>query len=159
MKPRFCLPCAARALLICGIAAGSLACGSTSSNGSGSPPAPQGPFANVAGTWVGTLETANFSTHTVTLTVAQGGNCVDGAWSSSASDWTGAISGYAGADSFSGQISFERLADDGGKCSAVGDIAGTVTDTAIRWKSAGLSAVGSCTGGLPQSLVLTLQRQ
>src|SRR5215471_3904626 len=90
------------------------ACGSSrspttpSGNGTGS-------VVNIAGVWTGTLESSNFPTRTVTLTVVQSGSCVDGAWSSSSSDWTGAISGFAGADSFSGQISFERSADAGGK--------------------------------------------
>jgi hypothetical protein len=93
------------------------------------------------------------------MTVSQGGNCVDGVWSSSMSGWTGAISGFASADAYSGQFSFERTADDGGKCSAVGNISGPVGATTLRWTSDGLTAVGSCTGPLPQSLVLTLQRQ
>jgi hypothetical protein len=93
------------------------------------------------------------------LIVSQGGNCVDGAWTSSTSDWTGAISGYAGTDSFAGQISFERLADGGGKCIAAGDIAGPVGSSMLRWTGTGLTAVGQCSGDLPQSLVITLQRQ
>src|SRR5215831_2845168 len=87
------------------------ACGSSTS----SPTTPStnggGPVVNLAGVWTGTLESSNFPTRTVTLTVVQGGSCVDGAWNSSTSDWTGAISGFAATDSFSGQISFERAAE------------------------------------------------
>jgi hypothetical protein len=114
---------------------------------------------NIAGTWSGTFESANFSVHRVTMTVYQAYNCVDGVWTTSTSDWTGAISGYAGADSFSGQISFERLAEGGGKCTAVGDITGQADSGALRWTSNNFKPIGSCSGDVPQSVVLTLQRQ
>jgi hypothetical protein len=93
------------------------------------------------------------------MTVSQGGNCVDGVWSSTPPGWTGAISGFASTDSFSGQFSFERTAEDGGKCSAVGSISGPVGASTLRWTSDGLTATGACAGAIPQTLVLTLQRQ
>jgi hypothetical protein len=121
-------------------------------------PAPPGSFVDMAGTWSGTFESANLTMQTITLTVYQTTNCVDGAWKSSTADWAGAISGYAGADSFAGQISFERVADDGSKCTAVGDISGQVGTGTLRWTSSGLTPVGTCSGGAPQSLVLNLHR-
>ncbi len=114
---------------------------------------------NIAGTWMGTFASANFPTQTITLIVYQATNCVDGAWSSSSSDWAGAISGYAGADSYAGQFSFDRAAAGGGKCSAAGDINGPVTGNVLHWTAAGLTAVGSCVGEVPQSIVIDLQRQ
>jgi hypothetical protein len=121
--------------------------------------APIGPVVNMAGTWTGTFSSANFPTQTITLMVYQATNCVDGAWSSASSDWAGAISGYAGAASYSGQFSFERTDAGGGKCSAAGDITGPVTGNTLHWTAASLSAVGTCSGGVPQSIVIDLQRQ
>jgi hypothetical protein len=118
-----------------------------------------GPVVNIAGTWTGTFASANFPAQTITLIVYQATNCVDGAWSSASSDWAGAISGYAGATSYVGQFSFERTAAGGGQCSAAGDINGPVTGNTLHWTAAGLTAVGACTGDVPQSLVIDLRRQ
>jgi len=122
-----------------------------------SPAVPPGPVANIAGRWSGTFESGNFSTRTITMTIVQGGNCVDGAWAS-ASGWTGAISGFAGADSFSGQISFEAITESGERCAGVGDTSGTVGTDTLRWTSAGFTAVGPCTGTLHRTVVISLRR-
>jgi hypothetical protein len=139
------------------VVAAASACGSspapTTPSGNGT-----GPVVNLAGVWTGTFESSNFPTKSVTLTVVQGGNCVDGAWKSSSGDWTGAISGYAAADSFSGQISFERSADAGGKCTAAGMISGPAGETSLRWTSSGMDPVGSCAGDIPKGITLTLSR-
>jgi hypothetical protein len=139
------------------VVAAASACGSSPSpmtpSGGGT-----GTVVNLAGVWTGTLESSNFPTKTVTLTAVQGGNCVDGAWTTASSDWNGAISGFAAADSYSGQISFERTADGGGKCSAVGNITGPAGPNSLRWTSSGLDPVGSCTGDTPKTIVLTLNR-
>jgi len=122
-------------------------------------PAPlPGPVVNIAGNWSGTFESGNFSTRTITMTVVQGGNCVDGVWTSGASDWTGAISGFAGADSFSGQISFEAVTERGDRCTAVGNTSGQVGSDTLRWTSTGFTAVGQCTGTLPNTIVISLRR-
>jgi hypothetical protein len=92
---------------------------------------------------------------TVSLDVVQGGTCVDGAWMTSTSDWDGAISGYADSTSFSGSMSIERFAD---KCVGTSTISGDVGTNTLRWTSTGFA--GNCSGGpLPQSVILTLQRQ
>jgi hypothetical protein len=117
-----------------------------------------GPVVNIAGNWTGTFESDNFSARTIKMIVVQTGNCVDGVWDSVPAEWDGAISGFAAADSFSGQISFERTTADG-KCTAVGNITGPVGDRTLRWTSSTMNAVGQCAGDLPRSLVLTLQRQ
>jgi hypothetical protein len=110
---------------------------------------------NVAGTWTGTLESSNFAPRTVSLNVVQGGSCVDGAWMTSPSEWDGAISGYADSTSFSGSMSLERVAD---KCTGITSISGDVGTNTLRWTSTGFT--GNCSGGaLPQSVILTLQRQ
>ena len=41
------------------------------------------PVAELAGTWVGTLESANLGVQPITMTIVQAGGCVDGTWSSS----------------------------------------------------------------------------
>jgi hypothetical protein len=122
---------------------------------SGSPPAD---VANVAGTWRGTFESSNFATHTITLDVQQiAVNCVDGAWASDPPGWAGAISGLAGTGSFAGAISFEA----GSGCNGYASISGEVGASTLTWTSAGFT-VGSgsgCPQGIPQSVVLKLQRQ
>ena len=131
------------------------ACGS--STAAPSPSASGGPFADLSGTWTGTFESANFSTRAITLTVVQTGNCVDGAWISSTSDWHGAISGLATADSFSGFLSFERAASAGGACDATAPVSGAAGQT-LRFAADRLGAVGSCDGDLPKQITVTLHR-
>jgi hypothetical protein len=133
-----------------------LACGSSISP---TPtPQPQGPSVDIAGTWTGTLESSNLPTRTITLTVVQTGNCVDGGWLSAGSDWSGAISGFADADAYSGQVSLERQ-DGSAHCTAIGTVSGPVGSSSLRWTGTGFSAVGSCGGDLPQAVVITLQRR
>jgi hypothetical protein len=147
-------------LVVSLLLAGALvSCTSTAPTPSASITAPLGPVVNMAGTWTGTFASANFPTQQITLMVYQATNCVDGAWSSASSDWAGAISGYADAASYTGQFSFERTADGGGKCSAAGDITGAVTADTLHWAASGLTPVGSCAGGAPQSIVIDLRRQ
>jgi hypothetical protein len=80
---------------------------------------------------------------------------VDGGWIGS--DWSGAISGFADADTYSGQMSFER-ADAGGRCTAIATVSGPVGSNSLRWTGTGFTAIGSCAGDLPESIVITLQR-
>jgi hypothetical protein len=145
-------------LVLLSLAGRLIGCSANAPAPSASITAPIGPVVNIAGTWTGTFASANFPTQTITLMVYQATNCVDGAWSSASSDWAGAISGYAGAASYSGQFSFERTAA-GGKCSAAGDITGPVTGNTLHWTAASLTEVGSCAGGVPQSIIIDLQRQ
>jgi hypothetical protein len=113
----------------------------------------------MAGNWTGTVKSSNFPTRNITLVVSQGDSCVDGEWHDATLDWKGAISGFASADSFSGQLSFERTDAGGGKCQAAANISGPVGDV-MKLAAGDLSSPpGSCTGDLPQALVLTLTRQ
>jgi len=135
-------------------------CGSSSASSTPTGPAPgPGGFANVAGTWTGTFQSSRLAARTITLTAVQGGNCVDGAWLSTPAEWSGAISGFADATSFSGQISFERT-ESGGRCVAIGDVSGEVGADTLQWTSSGLTLTGgkNCTDP-PQALVITLRRQ
>jgi hypothetical protein len=120
---------------------------------------PPAPSVQIAGTWTGTLESSNFPPQPVTMVVVQADSCVDGTYANASNDWKGAISGFASTDSFSGQISFERTADGGGRCQAAGNISGAVEGDAFRWKAGALNAAGTCNGGLPQDVILSLRRQ
>jgi hypothetical protein len=137
-------------LLVCA----SSACGSSTASPT---PGATGIFADFSGTWTGTFESANFPTRTITFTVVQTGNCVDGAWISSTSDWHGAISGVATADSFSGFLSFERSASGGGQCNATASVSTFVGPT-LHFTADSMTAVGSCAGDLPRPVTITLHR-
>jgi hypothetical protein len=148
-----------------GVLSGLLTTGCGSSNspsttpGVFQPTTPTSPVFNIAGNWSGTFRTSNLPTRTITMTIVQSSSCVDGAWKDSAGQWSGAISGFATADSFSGQFSFERTADGGGKCTAVGLAEGPIGDNGIGLKVATFSTSGSCDGELPEGTTITLQRQ
>ena len=124
-----------------------------------SPGAPIGPVVNIAGTWTGTMTSANLPTQSITMMVVQTTNCVDGAWSSASSEWAGSISGYAGEAWSSGLVSFERPATGGGKCLASATVSGPVTGNTLHWTAGTLTPIGACDGEYPQSIVLELQRQ
>jgi hypothetical protein len=121
----------------------------------GAPPSED--VVNVAGNWVGTLESTNIAAQTISMVVVQFGNCVDGSWKSADGDWTGAISGFAMKDSFSGQITFERRSSGG--CLASGSVAGEVASGTLRWTGAGATPIGQCAGNIPQSIVISMRRQ
>jgi len=156
------------AVLVCLlIAICALGCGSSAVSPTPTPvptpapptPAPGGPV-NMAGNWVGTLEFPNLEKQPITMLAVQTTNCVDGAWRSSASDWSGAISGFAENDVFAGQVSFERPASGGrGRCSAVGETSGPVGTGTLTWTVTGLRATGQCDGELAEPVVLSMRRQ
>jgi len=79
---------------------------------------------------------------------------VDGAWKTDPAEWTGAISGYADATSYSGQMTIE-ITDRG--CTGVANVSGLVGADTLRWTGSGFT--GSCAGGLPQNLTISLRRQ
>jgi hypothetical protein len=91
------------------------------------------------------------------MVVVQFADCVDGSWRSADGDWTGAISGFARKDAFSGQITFERRS--GGGCLASGNVGGDVGSDTLRWTGIGATPIGQCAGSIPQSIVLTMRRQ
>jgi hypothetical protein len=150
-------------LLLC-VVLSAIACGGgESKSASTSTPTtptdvPIEPSVNIAGTWVGTLESSNLGAQPISMVVVQAGSCVDGTWSNSSQDWRGAISGLAGRDSYTGQFSFERPSANG-RCSAVGTITGEVGSDTLRWTGTGVTAVGACADALPQSIVVTMRRQ
>jgi hypothetical protein len=122
-------------------------------------PTPTPPMApaNVGGNWTGTLESSGFATRNISIVAFQGGTCVDGAWNTNPAEWVGAISGVADVGSFSGSVSFERPADGPGKCGGIATFSGEVGADTIKWTSPGFT--GSCAGGLPQAVTITLRRQ
>ena len=166
--------CCGRRLLVCALlAVAASGCGGSESSSppasptptSPTPPPPTAPapgaaFVNLAGNWVGTFEAANHSTQSISMLVVQFDNCVDGSWKSTSGDWSGAISGFAGKDFYTGQISLERPASSpDGACQAIGNVQGEVGSTTLRWIGTGLTATRPCAGELPQSIVITMRRQ
>jgi hypothetical protein len=126
---------------------------STPSSPTPPPSGPVEPAINIAGNWAGTLET-DLGTQAISMTVVQFADCVDGTWISSGQDSRGAISGFAGKASFTGQLSLER-----GRCSAVGDITGEVGSETLKWTGTALKPISPCADPLPQSIVVTMRRQ
>jgi hypothetical protein len=119
---------------------------------------PSGPVANLAGSWTGTFESANFPTRPVSMVVVQTTNCVDGAWITADSNWHGAISGLASIDALPGFVSFERTSGGGGACDATSAINATITANTLRLTAETLTPVGACSGDLPRQIVMTLHR-
>jgi len=108
------------------------------------------------GTWVGTLESPDRGVQQVSLTVVQFANCVDGTWKSSSSDAQGALSGFAGKDSYTGLLSFEL-----GSCLGVVEVTGNVGADSLRLTGgqvAKSSGSGACAAPLPESVVLSETR-
>ena len=120
---------------------------------------PAEPVVNIGGTWVGTLESANMAPIPISMVVVQFGNCVDGSWRSAGGEWTGGISGLAGTNSYTGQMSFERPSGSGGSCLARAEVSGDVGSDTLSWTGAGPAPLGPCTGDLPRSIVVNLRRQ
>ena len=148
-------------VLVCLVATAMTACSSDSSTEpppthagpTAPPPGPVEPSVNIAGNWTGTLE-SNLGSQAISMTVVQLANCVDGTWISSGQNSRGAISGFAGTNSFTGQLSFER-----GQCSAIGTVSGEVGADTLRWTSSDFKPFGPCSDPLPQSIVVTMRRQ
>jgi hypothetical protein len=152
-----------RCRIACGIiiAIASLSCGASSDTpapgGPTSPTTPPADVVNIAGNWVGTIESANLPPQTISMVVVQFADCVDGSWRSTDGDWTGAISGVARKDSFSGQITFERRSNGG--CLATGNVGGDAGTDTLRWTGVGVTPIGQCAGSIPQSIVISMRRQ
>lgn len=140
-----------------GLSCGGSSSGAPPSSPPTSPTPPAVSVANVAGNWTGTLESSNGTPLTLSMVVVQFADCVDGSWKSADGDWSGAISGFARPDAFSGQITFERRSNGG--CVASGNIGGDVGSDTLRWISVGATPLGVCPGTLPQSITLTMRRQ
>jgi hypothetical protein len=117
------------------------------------PSGPVEPAVNIAGNWAGTLET-DLGTQAISMIVVQLADCVDGTWISSGQDSRGAISGFAGRASFTGQLSLER-----GRCSAIGNVTGEVGSETLRWTGTDMRPIGPCADPIPQSIVVTMRRQ
>jgi hypothetical protein len=120
-------------------------------------PGPSGPL-NLAGTWTGTLQGPGLPARTVTMLIVQSTDCVDGAWHTEQSEFTGAISGFSNPKSFAGTLSLQRPADGLGKCTGLGDTEATLNGTTLTFMVPALR-VECDAGGVPPSLTLTLRRQ
>jgi hypothetical protein len=135
-------------------------CGSGSSSTT-TPPTPTQPadpsIPNLAGTWTGTIESADFTTREISAQIVQTGvDCVDGAWRTTATEMNGAISGFAQASSsFSGFLSVEGTPNGSGLCLGVVRVTGSATSTGIKWTWVN---DGNCAGGIQQTVTFKLHK-
>jgi hypothetical protein len=149
-------------LVIAGVGCGSGSSGAPAAPSPAPPaasPAPgsTGPL-NMAGNWIGTLQVPGLPARAVTMLIVQSVDCVDGAWQTDTSEYTGAISGFASQTAFAGSLSLQRPADGQGRCTGVGDTEATVNGSTLTFSVPALTA-DCVAGGLPQSLTITLRRQ
>ena len=111
---------------------------------------------DVNGAWTGTLESAEFSARQVSATLVQvGGTCLDGGWKTTTPEWTGAISGFVNATSYTGFLSLEGPQDATGLCAGVYSTNGSVGVSGIKWTFVN---DGNCAGGVRQTVTFTLRR-
>jgi hypothetical protein len=112
---------------------------------------------NLAGAWTGTIESSAFATRDISAQMVQSGvDCVDGAWRTVASEWNGAISGFAqSSSSFNGFVSVEGSANGSGLCLGVFRVSGSATNTGIKWTWVN---DGNCAGGIAQTVTFKLHK-
>jgi hypothetical protein len=110
----------------------------------------------MAGRWVGTLESTNFTTRVISMEIFQTGDCVDGGWTSQPDEWAGALSGLADVGAFEGIVSLER-SSGGTRCSGIAIVSGEVRRDSITLRGSGFS--GQCPGGMPQNVAIVLRKQ
>jgi hypothetical protein len=144
-------------LVSIGVVLGSCGSGATStrSPANATPALDPSTIPKVTGQWTGTIESPAFETRSISAQFVQSLDCVDGAWKTGASEWNGAISGFAREGSFSGFISIEGSLDGSGLCGAINQVSGATTDTAIEWT---MVNDGKCTGGMAQTVTFKLHR-
>ena len=97
---------------------------------------------NLAGNWSGTLASSTFATVPITMTLAQSGFSVTGAWTSTLPGWNGTVSGLADTDSFTGEVSVPSSLELGGPgtsghCMGTAMVNGSATAASIHWATYG----------------------
>lgn len=145
-----------RAIAVLIIAAAG-ACGSSSSS------APK--FANVAGTWSGTIQFTHVSNGSpvqavqdVSLVLTEDGSAVTGTWQTSTGtvSKSGNVNGTVTASSFSGTFSFlGTTIATGTSCTGTLAVAGAAGGNTLTWTSPGVS--GNCSDP-PTNVTFTITR-
>ena len=150
------------ALIVAALAVGAtlnVGCGSGSpSTTSPAPTQPTDPsIPNLTGAWTGTIESPAFPTRDISAQIVQTGvDCVDGAWRTTVTEMSGAISGFAQASStFSGFLSVEGTPNGSGLCLGVFRVTGSATPTGIKWTWVN---DGNCAGGIQQTVTFKLHK-
>jgi len=120
------------------------------------PPADPGTSVpNLAGTWSGTLQSSAFETRSISASIVQSADCVDGAWKTTSTEWSGAISGFALPGSFQGFLSIEGAQGSSGLCAGVFRTTGSASNAGIKWT---FENDGQCAGGIRQTVTFVLRR-
>jgi hypothetical protein len=135
------------------------ASGSACGGGRGAMPTPTPTFANVAGTWRGTVSftaggVAGEELFEMTLAQAQGSATVTGSYA--AGRFTGNIAGETTETSFSGTFDFNSNAQ-GQICTGTFKVSGPAGGNTLRWTSPNI--VGAACTNTPIDLIIEVQRQ
>jgi hypothetical protein len=120
-------------------------------------PAPTDPSVpNLAGTWTGTIESTEFAARPISAQFVQSVDCVDGAWKTTETGWSGAFSGFALANNtFGGFVSFEGSLAGSGLCPTATRVTGSASTSAIKWTTV---SDGNCDGGKSQTVTFVLRK-
>ncbi len=132
----------------------------------GSSPTQPAPVVTMQGTWTGTMQSDNWRSAAVSVSVLQTDVQVSGSWKATdGSDWFGQISGTFTGDSFSGTFTISTPKVTGqpdtlhhfstDRCSGTSLTGGSVTLTAMSLQ--GQTFAGNCTE-LPANLRWSLHR-
>lgn len=121
-------------------------------------PSSAGSVVDIAGSWSGTLASANNPTEPIVVELSQSGTNVSGTWRGTTLTWNGEVSGTVEGASFSGRFTFTGTASDDSVCTGAADVSGSAGSTALSWTSS-IGVVGAaCAAPLPAALRLELRR-
>ena len=121
-------------------------------------------FANVAGTWLGTMQytqspngsPAQF-TQAVSISLTQTSGTVAGTWSTTNGvSRNGTVGGGMTGNSFSGSFTYNATAANGGACTGTIAVSGSVSGNSLTWTSPGI--VENCTDP-PTTITFTAVKQ
>ncbi len=147
-----------RQLCALAVALVAMACG-----GSSSPTAPS--IANVAGTWLGTMQysqqpqagTPVQAAQSVSMTLTQSNTTVGGTWTTTnGGTRNGTVGGSVTANSLTGSLTYNSTSANGGACIGTLAVSGTVTGNSLTLTSPIVTE--NCTDP-PTNLTFTVVRQ
>jgi hypothetical protein len=124
--------------------------------GCGSPNAPS-ELPQISGDWAGTLQSTNWPTAPVAVTMTQSGASISGSWTSPTFDWSGTITGTVTKSAFNGTFTVTAPTESGqGRCTGNAVVSGPATGaSSMVWTSTGITS--ECTNA-PFGLTFSLQR-
>jgi hypothetical protein len=145
-----------RFAVILALTVGCAACAGTSTAPSS---VSAGTTTNVAGTWGGTIASANNSTEQVTLLLTQSGSDVRGTWASTSVSWSGQVTATLNGSALDGQVTFAGNVSNGTVCNGSAAITGTANDATMRLTSAAGVVGAACPAPLPVGITIDVRRQ